>query len=491
MSVDTGAGTYYGTTGGLWSPSAGQFTPAGYAAKGFTPSEASEFISVPETGPDGQPTGRTKLVPRGAVFGTGVPGGGGGGGGVSIGGGGGGGGGGGTGGAPATPAGPPPGSNVQPGQPMSQKDADLANFAQRESGNQNIYSNVKVPGYTKEQTGSGYYQIIPSTWAEGQALAGIPPNQRTATAIEASPQQQYQVAGALYDKYGGRPWAQSAPGGAGRGGGGGGGPPAQGPFIGATTAQPVGGGGGMQYLPASPGGGGGIPGVQRGPGGAPILTPPSPYQQKQFEQGATDFTNDQQLDRALPQRTAPLLQIESILQSNKSVQTGPKQAEINDLQTSLRALGMDVGSVQNITDYQSLVKLMAQNARGLPGANASDLARIEANASTMSPMQLRETIQELTAKQLGAERMRSAQFRQFASQYPNTAAAMADSQNYNAKTAGWMANQDPVAYAIDALPAAARVQYFNSLKGPARDRFIASYRNAQRLFGVDMQNAPQ
>jgi predicted RNA-binding Zn ribbon-like protein len=134
---------------------------------------------------------------------------------------------------------------------------------------------------------------------------------------------------------------------------------------------------------------------------------------------------------------------------------------------------------------------MAQNARGLPGANASDLARIEANASTMSPMQLRETIEELTAKQLGAERMRSAQFRQFTSQYPNTAAATADSQNYNIKTADWMANQDPVAYAIDALPAAARVQYFNSLKGPARDRFIASYRNAQKLFGVDMQNAPQ
>ncbi|HEY2416394.1 MAG TPA: hypothetical protein VGH84_00625, partial [Steroidobacteraceae bacterium] len=147
QSISTGAGTIYGTTPGIWGPNAGQFNPAGFIARGLTPAEATDMIQV-GVNPDGSPI----MKPRGAAFGepyggapAGSP--------PSTGGAGGGGGG---------PAGPPPGSPAQSGQPLSQMDADLANFAQRESGNQNIFSRVQVPGYTQQQTGSGYYQIIPS-----------------------------------------------------------------------------------------------------------------------------------------------------------------------------------------------------------------------------------------------------------------------------------------------------------------------------------------
>jgi Transglycosylase-like domain len=476
----TGAGTVYGTMGGPWSGAqAGQFTPGGFVAQGLSPGEATELVPVP------QPDGTIKMVPRGTLFGTGVPGGGG----AATGGGG----------------GDLSGLN---------KPDFLQAVAQRESGGNptalNYVAKADPTAYARGATASGKYQMVNSTWQRAAGWAGVDTS-KYPTAMSAPEGVQDQVASALYDHEGQTPWQQGSqnwvkgPGGGytlqavapGTGGGtvAAGPGSASGPFIGATSAQPVG-GGGMQHFgptgaPADGGGGTNIPGVTRGPGGAPILSPVSPYTTKQFEQSANDFANDQQLDRALPQRTAPLQQALSILSSNKSLQTGPVQDEINHWQTAARALGMDVGTTQNITDYQTLAKTLAQNMRGLPGANNSDLARLEAQAASPNMMQAREAIQELAAKQLGMERMRSAQYRQYVAQSGGVAPASMNSQNYNLQTADWMAKQDPLAYSLDALPAQARLEYVNSLKGQARARFFQSYQNAKQLYGVDVTNAPE
>lgn len=113
------------------------------------------------------------------------------------------------------------------------KDQARAMIAQRESKNQNVYSDINVPGFSKEQAGSGYYQFIPSTWAEGQKLAGIPPEKQTATAIQASKEQQDAVFNAVYDKYGVAPWRQSSA--------------TNYVTLASATSQPGGGGGGTSY----------------------------------------------------------------------------------------------------------------------------------------------------------------------------------------------------------------------------------------------------
>jgi hypothetical protein len=499
ISVDTGGNIVYGMRGGPLSAAPGQFTGATSIAKGFTPTEASEFIAVPDVDANGRPTGTTHLMPRASVV---SPSGG------WVGGNGGYGGGGGPagGGGGAQPPGPPPGSSIQPGQPLSQKDADLAQFAQRESGNQNIFSRVPPPpGYTQQQTGSGYYQIIPSTWAEGQQLAGIPPNQRTQLAIQASPQQQYAVASALYDKYGGRPWAQSAPGGAGGGGGGGGGP-AAGPFIGATSAQPVtggsvvqpGGGGaanvqpasGMQYLdptgrPIVQGGGGGIqmPGVQRGPGGAPILTPPAPWMGPLWEQSAKEYSNDVSREAGLASRIQPFQSALSIINAHPDLKTGPTSQQWNNWATTLQQWGVQLPSMpgDSVAAYQELSKALHQGLVNSGAFSGTDMARLEAEASSPNIQQNVEAIRELSARQIGYERFQIARLKYFRSQHPGEDPDQYANQ-YRTQMSQWASNLDPVAFGADHLTDQEIATYLKGLNPADQQRFRNSVKEAAKLY---------
>jgi hypothetical protein len=486
MSVNTGSNLVYGTTPGTWTANAGQFNPAGNIRLDLTPDQATGLVTIQT--PQGPVT-----VTRGSLVGSGMSGTGGGGGPA----------GGGGGGPVVQPQGPPPGATVQPGQPLSQKDADLAQFAQRESGNQNIFSRVPVPGYTQQQTGSGYYQIIPSTWAEGQALAGIPPNQRTQLAIQASPQQQYQVASALYDRYGGKPWAQSAPGGAGGGAGGGGGQ-ASGPFIGATSAQPVTGGsvvqpggggnvqpaGGMQHFDASgqpigQGGGGSgyvgpqIPGVTYTPQG-PIIRPTSPYEEPQLEQSSKDYVADQVNNRTLSRRIAPLQNAISIIKENPGLVTGPSSENWYQwVQGLAAATGIDVGDVHNANAYNELAKQLAMNL-SQSGADPTDMARLMHEASQPNTMQGKQAIVTLAAEQIGYQRMKSAQYLEFRSRHPTDANTKA--QFYNQETGDWASQQDPMAYAADLIPQAELQAHLRGLNPDQQRAFVQSLTNAKRLF---------
>jgi hypothetical protein len=83
----------------------------------------------------------------------------------------------------------------------------LAIIAQNESGTANIYSGIAVPGYSQAQGGSGYFQMIPSTWNASLGLAGI---SGPSTAIEADLPTQTAAAAALYNSQGFSPWAGQA-----------------------------------------------------------------------------------------------------------------------------------------------------------------------------------------------------------------------------------------------------------------------------------------
>jgi hypothetical protein len=99
---------------------------------------------------------------------------------------------------------------LDPAAYAAQREADLARFAARESGNQNITQRSGGPA-------SGYYQIEDSsrggsgTWEQGAKWAGVDTN-KYPRAMDAPYDVQHQVAQALYDQRGGQPWAMSAPG---------------------------------------------------------------------------------------------------------------------------------------------------------------------------------------------------------------------------------------------------------------------------------------
>src|SRR5262249_17316920 len=75
----------------------------------------------------------------------------------------------------------------------------LANISQRESRGRDVPN-----AESGEHAGGGYYQIVPATWAEGKALAGIPASQYP-IATGAPFEVQHAVASALWDRYGETP----------------------------------------------------------------------------------------------------------------------------------------------------------------------------------------------------------------------------------------------------------------------------------------------
>lgn len=92
---------------------------------------------------------------------------------------------------------------------------DVANWGQlykmgmAESGMTNAGNPTDPQTGKPLSSASGYWQIIKSTWDEGQDLAGIPKDQQTGTAQEASYDQQKQVAMALLQNRGTTPWSAS------------------------------------------------------------------------------------------------------------------------------------------------------------------------------------------------------------------------------------------------------------------------------------------
>ena len=84
------------------------------------------------------------------------------------------------------------------------REAYLDQVAQRESGNRNVVNTLDP----RRSSASGYWQTTDTTWRGGAALAGVDTRQYPrATAAPYATQRQ--VARALYDQYGQKPWAQT------------------------------------------------------------------------------------------------------------------------------------------------------------------------------------------------------------------------------------------------------------------------------------------
>jgi hypothetical protein len=513
VAQDTGGNIVYGMRGGPLSAAPGQFNAATSIAKGFTPSEASEFIAVPDVDANGRPTGTTHMVPRGTVFGTGVPG--------SAGGGAGGGGGGG-GGAPDLSSLPKP--------------QFLQAVAQRESGGDptalNYVARADPTAYARGATASGKYQMTNSTWQQGAAWAGVDTS-KYPTAMSAPEPIQDQVASAVYDHRGTTPWqpqqggpqwvrgpggqytlTPGAPGGQG-GGGGGGGPPASGPFIGATSAQPVTGGsavqpaggvvqpaGGIQYLdptgrPIAQGGGGGgggggdgggggyggAPGVPRAPGGGPILTPPAPWMGPLWEQSAKQYSADVDKEGGLAQRIQPWQSALAILKANPNLSTGPTSQQWNAWGSTLQQYGVALPSMPGdaLSAYQELGKNLARGLLNSGAGSPTDMARLEAEASSPNINMVRDAIQQLSARQIGYERFQVARLEYFRAQHPGEDPDQYANQ-YRSQTSQWFSKLDPVAFGADNMSDQDIANYMKGLSPAAQQNFRSSIREAAKLF---------
>jgi Phage tail lysozyme len=542
QGFNTGAGTVYGTMGGPWSATAGQFTPGGFIAGGLTPEQATTFVPVV------QPDGTTKMVPRGTLFGGGMP--------IAGTGGGGGGAIGGADTAPINAAGDsrtrkaseggPPAAGT-PAAAVAQQVHDFwrsKGFSEEQvagimAGGPGSESNFNPAVSGDNGTSYGLYQHHGERLANMQKFFGLTGSQMPSAdqqsqfaAWEISPQGPLAKVGemlktaktpaeaaAIWTQYFGVPADKTEIGrraaGAGRfqglyAGGGGGGPPASGVFLGATSAQPVTGGapvqpaggggpvqpaGGMQYFSPTgqpmgqgggPGGGGGgfqMPGVQSGPGGAPILTPPAPWMGPIWEQSAKEYSTDVSREAGFASRIQPFQSALSIINAHPDLKTGPTSQQWNNWATTLSQYGIKLPSMpgDTVAAYQELSKALHQGLVNSGAFSGTDMARIEAEASSPNMQQQVEAIRELSARQIGYERFQMARLKQFRSLHPGEDPDQSANQ-YRGQTSTWALNLDPVAFGADNLTPQEIATYRKGLTPQQDEKFLRSLKEANRLF---------
>lgn len=512
---DTGSAIVSGIRGGVYSATPGRFTPSGFIQKTLTPGEASDFVTIQT--PQGPQT-----VTRGSLVGAGA----------------GGGGGAATGAAPsgAAPVGGGAGAGVSPSQATynygnirapgggfasygSPQDG-VAAMARNLTAYQDVHGINTLNGITARWAPAGDGNNNPAAYAAAiSRLTGLDPNQPLDLH---DPATLAKIIPAMAQIEHGRPMgigsdvlaAGITAGVSGRGGGAVAAAPggAQGgPFIGATSAQPVapggagapaGGGavrpaGGVQGYdaygrPLGAGGGGAagggyqgpaIPGVTYTPQG-PVIRPTSPYEQPQLEQSSKDYVADQVTNRTLSRRIAPLQQAISIIKTNPGLVTGPSSENWYQwVQGIAAATGIDVGDVHNANAYQELAKQLAMNLQQ-SGADPSDLARLMHEASQPNTSQGKQAIVTLAAEQIGYQRLKSAQYLEFRSRHPSD--ANTNAQFYNQETGDWASQQDPMAYAADQIPQAELQRYLSGLDAAGQKRFADSLQSAKRLFNFKL-----
>lgn len=408
VSVNTGPATVFGTVGGAWTPQAGQFTTTGSSiAHGLTPEAAAQNVQV---GVDAN--GAPIMAPRGGVNWPGVSGGG-------------------TGNVQSTGGATPSAGAISSGQGVPAGNAQynygnirapgggFQNYATPQDGIAAMTSNLTA---YQDQHGINTLNGITARWApygDGNnnpvayantisKLTGIDPN---AQLDLHDPATLAKIIPAMAQVEHGRPMSVSGDvlnNGiqVGLSGGGGG----RGPFIGATSAQPVVAGGGMQYAPGAVqrtggggiaygptgqplqagGGGGGIPGVGGTPGTYTGYTglPPG------FEQ-----TVQPQIARAnqLQQGMAANIQTSATLQG--------MEAELNNLPATgvpsgalgtLRNLAVSSGLVNQQTadswartqsaqeQFEKFASLLQQQQLGALTGQATDERQALTAASTPS-----------------------------------------------------------------------------------------------------------
>lgn len=456
-------GTYYGLMSSPASANPGQFTARQFMPTGMNMQQWMTPMPDPKTG---------QMMPMGQVYGLPFPGGGGYGGSYA-----------GMGGmveGTGTGAG---GANIPGSGALGMiKQQALMNVMMRESGGQNIPNAQGSPA-------QGYFQMMPQSWQEGAALAGVDTKQYP-NPMSAPFAVQQAVASALYDKHGTAPWAASAAN-AGR-------------FPGAEAAMMAANG---PFSPGAMQGGGGAGGVQvlspYGPGGPTFATPPSaggtaptitPGMGAEIPASVQAYQEAERNNAGLWQRQTPLLNAMNILSSNPNLQTGMGEADLNtfrQLGANIgKALGLDIPALNSANGFAEVGKALAQYVGQAPGANRSDLATLEAQASNPdNKTQQREAVMNLLVKSIGTERLNAAGYDYFNSQYPNLDAAVNDSGSYRRKVIPWLKNMDPTAFALDEMTPTIFSDYVKSLgpqTSPAFKRFRQSWQQAKSLYGITL-----
>lgn len=195
------------------------------------------------------------------------------------------------------------------------------------------------------------------------------------------------------------------------------------------------------------------------------------------------YSDAQDLQRTLPERINPLINALSVLRAYPDLQTAGVET-LNDVKQKLAAYGVNVPNMTGANAYQELAKYLAQYTRGIPGANRSDLAALDAAAATPHLAQGPQVIQTLTAKLVGSERLRAAAVDQFNSQYSNPTEASKNSAQFLSKTSTWASTQDPQAYGMDEMTPDEIATYYKGLSPAAKKRFEDSAKDAYRLKGI-------
>jgi hypothetical protein len=352
----------------------------------------------------------------------------------------------------------------------AQSDRFLEAVTGPESGNRNIPAAVPGPGGAPA-TGGGYWQITQPNWAKYGPQVGIDlkqyPTPMSTGDSPAGRALQKAVAQAVLADQGPGAWTAYR----------------EGKVPGFSPESGGAGAGGAPVRTASAAAAStGVPGQ---PGGG-VISGVSPGMAAEIPRGTAAYGQAEQMASTLGNRIAPLENALSTLRANPDMQTGPGQAEVNDLKVIYdniaKNLGLPQVDLNNVNAFQETSKYLAQYLRGMPGANRSDLAQLEASAASPHPEQSRPAMQALLAKAVGYERLQSAGYDYFNSQYPNTQAAVGDSGRYNIAVAHWMGQQDPVAYAVDEMTRQEYKDYWNGLSPAAQARFHASRLEAVKLY---------
>lgn len=209
--------------------------------------------------------------------------------------------------------------------------------------------------------------------------------------------------------------------------------------------------------------------------------------------GIDSYNADAQLQGSLGTRLYPVTSAISLLHSDPSLATGPGQQSFARVVTGIsQTLGLPV-PIQ-ASNFQELSKYLAQYMRNLPGANRSDLAALDAEASSPNPTQSRPAIEQLLARAIGFERIRGAQYDYFNQQFSSPMEAGLHAGTYAMRVTGWKGQQDPVAWSVDYMTPQQVASYFNGLSGTVKPdgtatgdkgRFVNSLRAARQVGGIE------
>jgi len=200
---------------------------------------------------------------------------------------------------------------------------------------------------------------------------------------------------------------------------------------------------------------------------------------------ATQYSSAVDMAQNFPITSQPITSALGILRANPNLETGPGQQQWQTWQGFFRGFGFQLRDMtgDNLKDWQELSKYLAQILRDQPGANHTDLARLNDAASNPHADQARPAIQELLARMLGQQRFQVARLQYFQSLHPGEDLD-AYARDFRRETNKWAAQQDTVAWSTDYMEPAQIRNYMKGLTKQGYEKFQNSAEEALRLSGI-------